>query len=55
MARGQVSAKVGALTRAVRKTYQDVPLQEEAWFDGNADTGVAVSLHVAKRITVKKC
>lgn len=47
--------KVGPLTPMVGETYQDVPLQEEAWFDGDADTGVAVSLHVAKRITVRKC
>lgn len=39
----------------VRKTYQDVPLQQKARFNGDADTGVAVSLHVARSITMRKC
>lgn len=54
-ARSEVSTKVGLMTRAAGKTYQDVPLQEQARFNGDADTGVAVSLHVAERIRVRKC
>lgn len=38
------------------KSYQDVPLQKQAWFNGDADTGVAVSLYIAavKRKKTKK-
>lgn len=34
-------------TRVLNSSYQDISLQEQAGFDGDADTGVAVSLHVA--------
>lgn len=31
----------------INSSYQDVSLQKQAWFNGDADTGVAVSLYIA--------
>lgn len=50
----EISTKFGPFVCTLGKTYQDVSLQEEAWFNGDADTSVTVPLHVAKGITAIK-
>lgn len=53
-AEGVCTGKHGNRRSAARREpHQDVALQQQAGFDGDADAGVAVSLHVAARETTR--